>query len=294
MKNESFFKTRRQTNWDWRAANNFIGGGSGCSLLIFAAAFSGPDLAYRPFGVSGLLLIALGLFSVALEIGRPLRSLNVFRHIHTSWMTREALVAGPLFMCGAMAVWTESGLWVWLTALLAFAFLYCQARMVYAAKGVPAWRARRTGPLFFVTGLTEGASLFAIGAVLLGARSQVSWAVVVLALLIITRALLWRTYRAELAASAAPKQTLVALDSIEFPFIKIGHWVALGLLLLSLAIPSTGGSWMMAAAGLLAASGGWLLKYTVIVSAAFLQGYALPRLPVRGRGVPVHPLGAKS
>ncbi|MBK6322822.1 DmsC/YnfH family molybdoenzyme membrane anchor subunit [Candidatus Aalborgicola defluviihabitans] len=293
MKSESFFKARHQTNWDWRAAGNFICGGSGCSLLIFAAVFSGAEVAYRPFGISGLLLIALGLFSVALEIGRPFRSLNVFRHVHTSWMTREAMVAGPLFMCGAMAVWTGSALWIWLTALLAFSFLYCQARMVYAAKGVPAWRARRTGPLFFVTGLTEGAGLLVLGAVLLGARSPVTGVVVVLALLIIARALLWRSYRAELGDSAAPKQTLAALDSIDFAFVKIGHWVALALLLLSLAMPSMGGAWLAAAAGLLAASGGWLLKYTVIVPAAFLQGYALPRLPVRGRGVPVQRQGAK-
>ena len=286
MNTQDLIKPRRQTNWDWRAAGNFIGGGSGCGLLIFAAIVSGPGLAYRPFGWAGLGLIAVGLFCVSLEIGRPLRSMNVFLHAQTSWMTREALVAAPLFLCGALAVWTGGALWVWLTALLALLFLYCQARIVNAAKGIAAWRAQGTVPLFMVTGVTEGAGLLTLALALSGALPQANWLAAALAPLLVARALLWRAYRKELAAPGTPTQTLAVLDAVELPLIKIGHWVVFVLLLLALAAPLTLSAWLAAAAGLLAAGGGWLLKYTLIVRASFNQGYALPRLPVRGGAAP--------
>lgn len=286
MNTQDLIKPLRQTNWDWRAAGNFIGGGSGCGLLIFSAIASEPGLAYRPLGSAGLVLIAVGLFCVSLEIGRPLRSMNVFLHARTSWMTREALVAAPLFLCGALAVWTGGALWVWLTALLALLFLYCQARIVNAAKGIAAWRAQGTVPLFVVTGLTEGAGLLALALALSGAMPQANWLAAALAPLLVARALLWRAYRKELAAPGTPTQTLAVLDAVELPLIKIGHWAVLVLLLLALAAPLTLSAWLAAAAGLLAAGGGWLLKYTLIVRASFNQGYALPRLPVRGGAAP--------
>jgi phenylacetyl-CoA:acceptor oxidoreductase 26-kDa subunit len=291
MKTENLILPRRQTNWDWRAAGNFIGGGSGTGLLVFSAIVAGPNLSYLPLAGAGLVLIALGLLCVWMEIGRPLRAINVFLHAQTSWMTREALVAPPLFLCGALAAWTGSGLLITLTALLALLFLYCQARIVNAAKGIPAWRAPRIVPLFITTGLTEGAGLLALALVLSGAMPQAKWIAATLVPLLIVRALLWRAYRKELGECGAPRQTLKVLDAIELPLIKLGHWAVLALLLLALAV---GGTWLIGVAGLLAAAGGWLLKYTLIVRASFNQGYALPRLPVRGAGAPASELGAKS
>ena len=40
--------------------------------------------------------IGAGLTCVWLEIGRPLRAINVFFHPQTSWMTREGIVAVPI------------------------------------------------------------------------------------------------------------------------------------------------------------------------------------------------------
>lgn len=294
MNTQDLIKPRRQASWDWRAAGNFICGGSGSGLLLFSAIVAGPNVAYRSLGAAGLSLIALGLFCVSLEIGRPLRSMNVFLHARTSWMTREALVAAPLFLCGALAVWTHGALWVWLTALLALLFLYCQARIVNAAKGIAAWRAQGTVPLFMVTGLTEGAGLLTLVLALSDTVLLANWLAVVLAPLLIARGLLWRAYRKELAAPGTPKQTLAVLDAVELPLIKIGHWAVLVLLLLALATPLTFSPWLAAVAGLLAAGGGWLLKYTLIVRASFNQGYALSRLPVRGGAAPSSRLDATS
>lgn len=282
MNAQDQIKSRRQTNWDARAAGNFIGGGSGAGVLLFSALVAGPDLPYYRLACAGLVLIALGLFCVWMEIGRPWRALNVFRHAQTSWMTREALIAPPLFLSGAIAIWTGGAPWSWITALLALLFLYCQARMINAAKGIPAWRASRIVALFLATGLTEGAGLLTLGLSLAGATPQANWMALTLLVLLIVRAVLWRGYRKQLADTAAPRQTLAVLDEIELVLIKIGHWGAVLLLLLALTMPVLAGPWLAALAGLLAALGGWLLKYALIVRASFTQGYALQRVPVRG------------
>lgn len=281
---------RRQTNWDWRAAGNFIGGGSGSGLLVFSAMSVGQSPVYRLLGCAGLALIALGLFCVWLEIGRPWRAMNVFLHARTSWMTREALVAPPLFVSGALAVGSGATVWIWLTALLALVFLYCQARILHAAKGIPAWRAQLTVPLLIATGLTEGAGLVILMQSLLNGMDGIgqgsSGAVTLIALLLL-RAALWRAYRTQLLVSKTPRQAIAALNKIQFLLMLIGHWLAAGLLLLLVLVPTSNIAWLGAVAGLLAAAGGWLLKYTLIVRAGFNQGYALPRLPVRGAGAGV-------
>ena len=70
-------KPWHQTNWDFRAAFNFIFGGAGAGLLV-AAAISGTNgNALRVELLLGMALIGAGLISVWFEIGRPLRAMNV-------------------------------------------------------------------------------------------------------------------------------------------------------------------------------------------------------------------------
>ncbi len=96
--------------------------------------------------LAGLGLVGLGLLCVWLEIGRPLRALNVFRKPGASWMSREAMVSLLLFPLG---LGLALGLRTWAAPLLfvALGYLYCQARMVQAGKGIPAWREPLTVPL---------------------------------------------------------------------------------------------------------------------------------------------------
>ena len=149
----------QQTQWDWRAAGNFVCGGAGGGLIAFAAmsGAQGPVLAVLLLG--GLALVGTGLVCVWLEIGRPLRALHVFFNPRTSWMTREgfaALLLMPVVLAAA------AGLpgFDWLAAVLALAFVYCQGRILKAAKGIPAWREPLIVPLLVFTGLAEGGGLW--------------------------------------------------------------------------------------------------------------------------------------
>lgn len=278
------FSPHQQHNWDWRAASNFIAGGTGGGLLAFAAFASlwGTDV--RALLVAGMALIGIGLTCVWFEIGKPWRALNVYRHLATSWMTREAAVAPLLFGAGALALLTGQHIFVMLTGLLGAGFVYAQARILAADKGIPAWRHPRCLPVVAATGFAEGAGLLAAAAPFLIPQhaGQIAIAAGALVLLLV-RVLLWRNYLAGLRADGAPDGSLRALGAIDGPFLKYAGLLPAVLLLVgALAAPAAGVAFVLA--GVATVAGGWWFKYTLVRRAAFTQGFALPHLPVRGRG----------
>jgi phenylacetyl-CoA:acceptor oxidoreductase 26-kDa subunit len=273
---------RRQTHWDWRAAGNFIGGGTGASLLFFSACAVSRSSAYGALALLGLALVALGLTCVWLEIGRPWRALNVFRHSARSWMSREASVAPLMFALGLLAVFVGGPFLTWSSAVLGLAFLYSQARLLTADKGIPAWRHRRCLPLMVSSGLTEGAGLLAVLSPWL-APAAAGWLPPLLGVLLLVRAVLWRAYLDGLRRTGAPVGTLRVLQALDRPFIVAGHVVP-GLLLLVGELAATADWRWLPLAGALLVAAGWTLKYTLVRRAAFNQGFALPHQPVRGRG----------
>jgi phenylacetyl-CoA:acceptor oxidoreductase subunit 2 len=143
-----------QKHWDVRAALNFMLGGAGAGLMIWTALMQ----VRSPYPVAlSLALVAAGLFAVWLEIGRKLRALHVFFNPFTSWMTRESFAALLLFTLGLASLMDASFLPA--AAIAAGAFLYCQARILRAAKGIPAWRTPWVVPLIVISGLAEGGAL---------------------------------------------------------------------------------------------------------------------------------------
>ena len=274
-----------QSNWDARAAGNFIGGGSGTGLLIFAAllaATAGSASDYRWQAAIALALIATGLLCVLAEIGRPFRALNVFLHPQTSWMTREATVAPFLIAGGAIAVWMGGGIFSGISALLAMLYLYCQARMLAAAKGIPAWREPKVIPLMIGTGLVEGAGLAMLLATLLSGSAS-RWLAGMLLCALLLRRLSWRIYNEALAKQGAPKKALEVLDRFDKPFSTYGQSLPEILIVAALFLKAEL-VWLAPLAGAIATFSGWALKFTIVARAAYNQGFALPVLPVRGQG----------
>ncbi len=269
---------RQQTNWDARAAVNFICGGAGGGLLLATALASvhGEDL--RPLVVLALALVGTGLAAVWFEIGRPWRALNVYRNAATSWMTREAMIAPLLFASGAAAVWFNRPAAFWIAGGLGLTYVYCQARMLYANKGIPAWRHPSCVAMVVATGVVEGVGLLCAAAPYW--RGVTSFGFVLAALLAL-RWLAWRTYRHSLRDAGSPVGTTKALNTIEGPLVWLGHALpaVLGV------VAGFGGFTVLAAiAGVLAAAAGAWFKYMLVCRAAFTQGFALPRTPSRGSG----------
>ena len=269
----------QQTNWDARAAGNFIGGGVGAGLIFFAALSGVDEPVLATALLGGLAFVGTGLLCVWLELGRPLRALHVFFNPRSSWMTRESLAATLLFALGLVSVTVAPDL-KWLAGALALAFVYCQARMLQAAKGIPAWREPLLVPLLLSTGLAEGGGLFVVVAAMHERSTQSVLAL--LAALLIARSLVWFVYRRRLIATAAP-QANTALDRAGWVLQLAGTAAPLALIAATVAgtKPSTQIS-LLTLAGLAVWLPGAYLKYVLVTRAGFNQGFALAHLPVRG------------
>jgi phenylacetyl-CoA:acceptor oxidoreductase subunit 2 len=270
-------KPWQQTFWDWRAAGNFVCGGAGAGLVAFAVLSGIESTRYAAALLGGLALIGLGLLCVWLEIGRPWRALHVFFNPRTSWMTRESLVAAALLPLG-LASLVAPGV-KGLVLLLALAFVYCQSRILQAAKGIPAWREPLLVPLVFTSGLAEGGGLWLLTGPLPAGRGLL----LLFGALVVGRAWIWFTYRRRLQSTAAPA-ALAALDASGRALQVAGTWPALVAVLLVAGgvLGGAFGAGLLALAGALAAFAGAHFKATLITRAGFNQGFALTHLPVRG------------
>lgn len=269
---------RRQGFWDWRAACNFIFGGAGAGTLVFAAVMPSPGAGLV---LLGLALVCCGLLCVWFEIGRPWRAMNVFLHAGSSWMSRESIVALPLLGAGLGAVW-YGGRWLpWITAALALAYVYSQARMLQAARGIPAWRHPRVVPLMVATGLAEGAGLCIVAQLLLAPGQLPGWAALPLVGLVLLRELAYVAYLAGLGPAEAPVQARATLAQFGRRLIGLDVVVVLAA---ALGTFEPRLAWAVGLAGLLVAfAGGWF-KLTLVTRAAYHQGLALSLTPVRGCG----------
>ena len=238
-----------QRHWDARAAANFMLGGAGSGLMVAALFVAEPSV---PIMLS-LVLIATGLTAVWLEIGRKLRAIHVFFNPFTSWMTRESFAALLVFPLGVGALFVPAALPF--AAAAAATFLYCQARILRASKGIPAWRAAEVVPLIVLTGLAEGAAIALI-------FSVNQFLLLLFALAVIARLIAWLRYRAAVRTSA--------LEPAGKALVWIGTVAALALIF----VPPL--------AGLAALGAGLWLKFALVTRASFNQGFSLPHLPVRG------------
>lgn len=264
-------QVRLQRYWDIRAAGNFSFGGTGSGLILASALGFLIGVPSVLAVAAGLGLIGLGLFCVWLEIGRPWRAINVFFNPRTSWMTREAMLVPPLMAAGAAAVVFDIR-FVLLAALFAAGFLYCQARMLHASRGIPAWCQKETVPLILSTGLAEGTGLFLVIAGAPPAMVATACGIAIL------RELVRELYRRGLVKANAPAGTLAWFSWREEKLLTAARWLAIVLLAAALA------GWNTAAlGGLLAVATGWGLKGMMITRAAHTRGHVITHTPARGR-----------
>jgi phenylacetyl-CoA:acceptor oxidoreductase subunit 1 len=273
-----------QQHWDWKASSNFICGGLGSGLFIFAALLG---LRYRdvlPLGWLALAIMALGLSVLMLKIGKPLRALYVLRQPRRSWMTREAWIAAVMFPLAAIALWFDNAALLIVASVLALGFLFCQAMILQQAKGIPAWRANLVVPLILVTGFAEGCGLTLATIAQLPALTQLADALAVTAVaLALLRAVAWRTYLAALKGGGAPTRALAVFDAYRLWFLVAGLVLPVALILIAFAAKAAAAP-LFAVAGLSMAAAGSVLKFILVTRASFNQGFALKHTPVRGSG----------
>lgn len=274
---------RQQTNWDWRAAGNFVFGGTGTGLMAMVASAILLGAPYAPEAILVALgFVAAGLFLVLLEIGRPLRFLNVFRHPQTSWMSREAIAAVLFFGAGAIGWLFVLELMIIAAAVFGLIFLLCQAKMLQASKGIPTWREGAIVPLIAATGLVEGAGLLALLSIVMIGAVQ-GWLVGTLLDLLVLRTIVVLFYVWRLRGPSSPLTVKPGLRRVVWMAAGLGGIVPVVLLL---APPELQQASLLPVAAGIALVTGWGLKYTIVCQLGAMQGFAIKHTPARGGAAP--------
>ena len=275
-----------QKHWDWKAAGNFLCGGAGASLFVFALLGGLMGAPIAMLGALALGMIAVGLLGLMFKIGRPTRFIYVLRQPQRSWMSREAWIIGFLFPVGGLTLWLASTALGILAAVLGLLFLFSQGMILKEAKGIPAWRSARIVPLIVTTGLCEGAGLFAfVVAAFPAFRAMTTIAMMLLATLTIIRVIAWESYRVGLNVVGVPARTIGVLGHFQPWFYVIGAVVPLGLIGTAFAVPLLTQA-TLAVAGLSAFVAGWAMKFILITRAGYNQGFAIKHLVDRRSAVP--------
>ena len=235
-------------------------------------------------------VMAVGLFFVWLKIGRKLRAAYVILRPQTSWMSRE-VYAVAVFAVGLAGTWVlpHTG-WLWLAALGAVGFLYAQARILQASKGIPAWRTPRMTWMLVLSGLAEGAGLNAVIAGFLPHVLPLGIALPIAGIvLIVLSASLWRGYvddARENGVGHAARRVLKKATPRLYVFGHLAPIIAYFLVIAWTAAPI----WLFALPGVLVIAGGAYWKVVVIIRASHMQDFVLPKFPHRGSGRYAAPL----
>jgi phenylacetyl-CoA:acceptor oxidoreductase subunit 2 len=277
-----------QKFWDMRAVMNFGLGGmsSGLGFVVMLAWFADylNASAMHEILIGSAILMAIGLFSVFLEIGRKMRSLQAIKRPQSSWMTREIYVVAIYYPAiAAWLIWPQS----WLLVLAGFsglAFLYSQARILQAGKGIPGWRVPMMIWMLVATGLYEGAGLYALIFAFMSEQISFGTGIAVFALVLaIVNAMLWHLYRKNAKENGIPPLARKVINKISPVLHIIGHFLP-AILLAGVMIWPAMPDWGIGLLGLLIVFGGFFWKAMIITRASYQQGFALSRYPQRGSG----------
>jgi len=278
----------RQTFWDMRAAMNFIMGGIGSGTVVMAYFLSFfmyfDDQALVNINIGAGVIMAVGLFFVWLKIGRKLRAAFAILRPQTSWMSREIYAVGVFYLAVFADFFQPSPIFHNLAALGAIGFLYCQARILHAGKGIPTWRVDQMPMMLVATGLLEGTALLTIIFWQWGEFLPPADLIPILGiLLVLLNAYLWRSYVRNAKEWGIGPIDRRILGVITPKLHVIGHLLPL-ILFVVLLVNSEAPVWVADIAGFLTIAGGVLWKAVVITRACHQQGYALAMFPQRGSG----------
>ena len=199
-------------------------------------------------------------------------------------MTRELYTVAIFFPAVAAGYLWQAPVSFALSAAAAAAFLLCQGQILYRARGIPAWRAPLIPYMIVASGLLEGMGLLAFMVGLPnGLPIEASDAAKPAIVLIIVNAVLWHTYRNDLAKHGVPPLAREAIAEGDHAIRYGGHWVAVVLFALSVMLPQIPLS-IMTIAGVGLIGGGVFWKWTVILRVGYFQGFHLTKTPQRGSG----------
>ena len=197
-------------------------------------------------------------------------------------MSRELYIVVALFgALGFQLLWPHPII----EAFIAFAgigFVYCQAQILHAAKGIPAWRAPLIPTMILASGLFEGVGMLALLTGFAAVKPSLMIAGAGLLLAIVNGAL-FHWYRSTARQQGIPPLARRVLDDLAAVVHSVGHALPVLLFFVALVAPITAVT-LLPLAGFSVLAGGFWWKFIVVTRASFQQGFALPNAPQRGSG----------
>lgn len=270
-----------QRHWDWKAAMNFMCGGSGTGLFAFVALNGLAGVPSARLGLIAVCIVAIGLFVLMFKIGRPSRFLHVLRQPQRSWMTREAWIVGAFFPIALVSLWVSSKILTIAAALLGLLFLFAQGMILKESKGIPAWRSARIVQLVVATGVAEGAGLFMLANALFPSLAPLSMSAGALVALATLRLVVWGMYVRGLQGEGAPVRALEVLERYGRSMYTLGFAIPVALVAAGFLIHDVARV-LFATAAVLVFAAGWALKFILVTRAGYNQGFAIQRLRPHG------------
>ncbi|MFP6761740.1 MAG: DmsC/YnfH family molybdoenzyme membrane anchor subunit, partial [Rhodospirillales bacterium] len=218
------------------------------------------------------------------KIGRKLRAFYVVLKPQNSWMSREVYAVGLLYLAGLIDYFSPSNFMHLIVAIAALTFLYCQARILHSAKGIPTWRAPKIPWILLATGFYEGFGLLAIYSFIYPQSIPLPSILPVGGLILAAiNALLWQNYMMSLGdvGVGQKSQNLLLASTFKIQFIS---YLLPSILAMIFLVWGNEASWTLAAAGILVVVGSINWKILLITKACHQQGYAIAKFPQRGSG----------
>jgi DMSO reductase anchor subunit len=276
----------KQKVWGWPTIVNFFLGGMGASYyllnILISLLHGGMDRVSHPavFKLLAPALVGSGFLSLTVKAGRPLRGLQLFLNIRSSWISREVL-AGSIFITASVLDWFFSRpILSMLSISAAMALLVSQSFIIYRARAITAWNVPLMVFLNLTSGLATGCGLVLLMTVFNNFELKHTTLRIILSFLVLDT-LIWLLYlfssrdvafrrATELLRRPILMVTVVVLGRL-FPLM-----VMLLLLLLSDAVlVSTSLPVLQALVGLAVLAGGASQKYGIILVAGYSRGFLL-------------------
>lgn len=115
----------------------------------------------------GFLLVAIGLSSSTLHLGKPLRAWRAFSQWRTSWLSREGVLAVICFIPALMLIaqnyldqdYINKDILAVALSLLSIATVICTAMIYASLKPIPAWQHAYVVPIYLLFACLAGGAL---------------------------------------------------------------------------------------------------------------------------------------
>ena len=231
----------RQREWGWLAVANFFLGGAGTGFYLInltTTVIDGPfseQYTSMPHDLIALSIVALGLFCVAIEAGRPLRGYYIFSQLKKSWISREVIAFTIFVPAVVLNHFFPHRILNIVAAFSALFFMITQGFIVFSERAVISWNTAIMPFIFLSSGLASGTGvvlLLSLSDRLLLGRSLPQLSLLCVALNLAIWLLYLRRYSAVSFRSVTKSPELKRRFSKMFFAIAFGHILSILLLFL--------------------------------------------------------------